>query len=142
MKSLLRFLQMNFIPRSPDFALLVLRVWLGVSLLTLHGWGKVTGFRAGSSGFPDPLGVGSPVSMGLAIFAEVACSVLLVLGLATRFAALVLIIMLVVAFTMVHGTKLTGPGNGEMAILYLAGFVTIFLAGPGKLSVDGKTGGA
>ena len=142
MKSLLRFLQFNFVPRSPDFALLVLRVWLGVSILVLHGWGKLTGFRSGASSFPDPLGAGSTVSMGLAIFAEVVCAALLVLGLATRFAALVLIILMVVAFTIVHGTKLTGPGNGEMAFLYLAGFVTIFLAGPGRISVDGKTGGA
>ena len=142
MKSLLRFLQFNFIPRSPDFALLVLRVWLGLSMLVLHGWGKLTGFRGGASSFPDPLGVGSSLSMGMAVFAEVVCAALLVLGLATRFAALVLIILLVVAFATVHGTRLTGPGNGEMAIIYLAGFLAIFLAGPGRLSVDGKTGGA
>ena len=142
MKSFLRLLQFNFIPRSPDFALLVLRVWLGASLLVLHGWGKVTGFRANSAGFPDPLGVGSTTSMGLAIFGEVVCAALIVLGLATRFAALTLIIVMVVAFAMVNGTKLTGPGNGEMAFIYLAGFVAIFLAGPGRMSVDAKLGGA
>lgn len=140
MKSLLRLLQLNFIPRSPDFALLVLRVWLGASILVLHGWGKVTGFSAGSSRFPDPLGIGSTTSMGLAIFAEVICAGLLVLGLATRFAALALIVVMVVALT-VHG-KLTGPGNGELAFVYLAGFATIFLAGPGRISVDGRTGAA
>ncbi len=142
MKSLLRFLQFNFIPRSPDFALLILRVWLGLSMLVLHGWGKLMGIRNGGSGFPDPLGVGSTLSLSMAVFAEVVCAALLVLGLATRFAALVLIILLVVAFAMVHGTKLSGPGNGELAFVYLAGFLAIFLAGPGRLSIDGKTGGA
>jgi Predicted membrane protein len=142
MKDLLRLLHFNFIPRSPDFALLVLRAWLGVSMLVLHGWGKLTGFRSMSGGFPDPLGVGSPVSLALATFAEVVCAVLVVIGLGTRFAALVLAILTVVAFSMVHGTKLSGAGNGELAFVYLAGFVAIFLAGPGRFSLDAKAGGA
>ena len=140
MKSFLRFLQFNFIPRSSDFALLVLRVWLGASMLILHGWGKLTGYKASAAQFPDPLGVGSHVSAGLAVFAEVVCAALLIVGLLTRFAALGLIILMAVAFFLVHGAKLSGPGSGELAFLYLAGFLAIFLAGPGALSVDRKLG--
>ena len=140
MKSFVRFLQLNFIPRSSDLALLVLRVWLGASILILHGWGKLTGFSGSAARFPDPLGVGSHVSAGLAVFAEVVCAALLVLGLLTRFAALVLVILLTVAFFAVHGLKLSGPGSGEMAFIYLAGFLAIFLAGPGAISVDRKLG--
>lgn len=142
MKSLLRFFQFNFIPRSADFALFALRVWLGVSLLVLHGWDKLTGFGEGAAKFPDPLGVGSTTSAGLAVFAEVVCAALLALGLLTRFAALVLVILMTVAFFMVHGSKLSGPGSGELAFIYLAGFLAVFLAGPGKWSVDAKAGGA
>ena len=142
MKSFLKFLQFGFIPRSSDLALLVLRVWLGISLLALHGWAKLTNFSSMAGRFPDPLGIGPKGSLALAIFAEVLCAVLLALGLATRFAALVLIVLLAVAFLLVHGRALSGAGSGEMAFIYLAGFVTVFLAGPGRYSVDAKLGGA
>lgn len=140
MKSLMRFLQLNFIPHSTDFALLILRVWLGASLLALHGWGKLTGFSAMAPKFADPLGLGPTVSLGLAVFGEVVCAALLVLGLFTRFAALSLIIVMGVAFFVVHGRALSGPGSGELAYLYLAGFVAVFLAGGGDYSVDRKIG--
>lgn len=76
--------------------------------------------------------------MILAILAEVGCSVLLVLGLWTRFAALLLVITMSVAFFMAHGAKLSGPGNGELAFIFLAGFMTLLLAGAGKFSMDKK----
>ncbi len=142
MNGFLKFLQLNFVPRSADFALLVLRVWLGVSMLALHGWGKVTNFGGMSSKFADPFGLGPTASLVLAIFGELVCAALLALGLATRFAALALVIVMSVAFFSAHGTKLSGPGNGELAFVYLAGFVAIFLAGPGRFSVDRKLGGA
>lgn len=140
MKSLMRFLQFSFIPRSTDLALLILRVWLGVSLLVLHGWDKLTGFGALASKFPDPLGVGSTASLSMAVFGEVVCAGLLVLGLLTRFAALVLIIVMSVAFFLVHDRALSGVGSGELAYLYLAGFVTVFLAGSGEHALDRKFG--
>jgi putative oxidoreductase len=43
-----------------------------------------------------------------------------------------------VAFFWVHGGKLVGEGNGELAFMYLIGFLTIFIAGPGRFSVDSK----
>ncbi|QYM77783.1 DoxX family protein [Horticoccus luteus] len=137
MKSFLKILQINYIPRSPDFALLVLRVWLGATLVMNHGWVKVMKFSTMSSSFADPFGVGSKWSLGLAIFAEVVCGALLALGVVTRFAALVVIVMLSVAFVTVHNTRIaSGPGSGELAFIYLAGFVTIFIAGPGRFAVD------
>lgn len=140
MNRFLRFLHFNFVPRSVDLALLVLRVWLGLSLLALHGWGKLKGFGGMAASFSDPLGVGNTISLVLAVFAEVFCAALLALGLLTRFAALVLIILMSVAFFLVHGGALSGPGSGEMAFLYLAGFVAIFLAGPGAYAIDRRLG--
>lgn len=140
MQSLTRFLQLNFIPHSTDLALLIIRVWLGASLLALHGWGKLTGFGAMAPKFADPLGLGPTVSLGLAVFGEVVCAALLVIGLFTRSAALSLIILMAVAFFVVHGRALSGPASGELAFLYLAGFVTVFLAGGGAYSVDRKLG--
>lgn len=116
--------------------LLVLRVCLGLSMLLLHGWGKLAGYAEKAAAFPDPLGIGSALSLNLAIFAEVFCSILLVAGLAARFALVPLIVTMAVAFFVVHGGVLVGEGNGELAFLYLAGFVALIVAGPGKYSLD------
>src|SRR4051812_49087990 len=83
----MKFLHLNFLPRSADFALLILRLWYGASLFWLYGWQKLTGFSAMMDKFPDPLGMGSKVSLTLAVFGEVVCTLLLVLGLFTRVAA-------------------------------------------------------
>jgi len=139
--NILKLLQLDFLPCSADVGLLVLRLWLGLSLLLLHGWSKLTSFSETASKFPDPLGVGSGVSLALTIFAEVGCAVLIVAGLFTRAAALVQVILMGVAFFIVHKASLaSGPGSGELAFIYLAGFVTLFLAGAGRLSFDGKLG--
>lgn len=138
-----RIVQFDFLPRSPDLALLVLRGWLGLSLLWLHGRSKLTGFSGMADKFPDPLGVGSAASLAMALFAEVLCAALLVLGLFTRAAALVLVILMSVAFLVVHKASLEmGPGSGELAFLYLAGFVTLLIAGPGSFSIDAKISGS
>lgn len=125
-----------------DLGLLALRLWLGLSMLILHGWGKLRGFAEASESFPDPLGVGSAVSLGLAVFAEVVCAALLAVGLATRLALIPLIITMGVAFFVVHGGALTGERSGEMAFIYLGGFVALLLTGPGRFSVDHKFCGA
>ena len=142
MKSIIRFFQLNFFPRSVDLALLVLRIWLGATMLLNHGMGKLRGFGQMADKFFDPFGMGPSVSLGLAIFAEVVCAALLALGLLTRFAALVLVVLTGVAFFMFHKNALSGPSSGELAFIYMAGFVAIFLAGPGRFSVDRKLGGA
>ena len=59
--------------------LLALRILFGVLLLS-HGIQKWTNFSAMSESFPDPLGVGSTLSLGLAVFAEVFCSVGFIFG--------------------------------------------------------------
>ena len=119
----------------------VLRVWLGLTLLLNHGWAKLMTFNQMVGKFPDPLGVGQTTSLSLAVFAEVVCAALLVLGLFTRFAALVLVIEIGLAFLLVHHRALSGPGSGELAFLYLAGFVALFLAGGGQFALDRKVGG-
>jgi putative oxidoreductase len=140
MKSIIRFFQLNFFPRSVDLALLALRIWLGLTMLLNHGRGKLMGFSQMADKFSDPLGVGPTISLSLAIFAEVVCSALVAMGFLTRFAALVLVILTGVAFFLVHGRAMSGPASGELAFIYLAGFFAIFLAGPGRFSIDRKLG--
>jgi len=137
MKLILRFL---FGPGSnspaANLGLLVLRVWLGLSMLVLHGWPKLVGFNEKSKFFPDPLGIGSPTSLVLAIFAEVVCSALLVLGLFGRFAALAWAGTMAMAFSRVHRFALSGDNSGELAFVYLAASVILLVAGSGRYSLD------
>jgi putative oxidoreductase len=135
----IRFLQFRFLPVSPDLALLVLRVWFAVPLLMLHGWGKLANFAERSGRFADPYGIGSPASLALATFAEVFCSVLLVIGFATRFAALACAITVATAFFHAHGARFTGQGNGELPFMYCGALLVLLIAGGGRYSVDGKS---
>ncbi|HPA18189.1 MAG TPA: DoxX family protein [Verrucomicrobiae bacterium] len=135
---MIKLLKMDFVPGSADVGLLALRAWLGLTLLLNHGWDKLVHFQTKAGSFPDPLGIGSQFSLGLAVYAEVACAALLVLGLFTRFAALCLSIQMTVAFFLVHNAALSGQHTGELAFVYLAGFVALFLSGAGRLSFDGR----
>ena len=137
---MLKFLQLRFLPTSVDLALLVLRVWFAVPLLTLHGWSKFIGFAERSQRFADPFGLGSPTSLALVVFAEVFCSLLLVVGLCTRFAATVCGIAMATAFAYAHGMRFTGQGNGELPFMFLGAFVALLLAGGGRYSIDARTG--
>lgn len=114
--------------------LLILRVTLGVQMLALHGWPKLTDFSDIAPNFPDPIGVGSQLSLALAVAAEVGASILIVLGLATRLAAVPFAFTMLVAAFIVHGAD---PwSDRELALVYLGGAVTLVLAGPGGWSLD------
>ena len=136
MSTIVAFLQLRFIPRNVHIALLLLRLWLGGSMLLLHGLTKLRTFSDLSGKFPDPLGIGHPASLALAIFGEVVCSALVILGLFTRLASLGLAINMGVAFFLVHSGVLTGEKNGELAFIYMAGYVTLLIAGGGVFSLD------
>jgi putative oxidoreductase len=138
MASVGRLLPLKFLPVWPDLGLLLLRVWFGGLLLLLHGWMKISMYGVMSQKFADPFGIGAPASLALSIFAEAVCSSLIVLGLFTRFAAVVCIINMITALVIVHHMALTGPRSGELAFLYLGAFIVLLLAGPGRFSIDGR----
>jgi putative oxidoreductase len=121
---------------SANFALLLLRLWIGFEMLLIHGLDKLAHFDAHAQKFPDPFGIGPTASLALSVFAEFFVSILIILGLLTRWSALVLIINMTVAFIGVHKGALSGQGSGELAFLYLMAYVVLFLAGPGRFSAD------
>jgi putative oxidoreductase len=84
--------------------------------------------------FPDPIGVGATASLALAVFSEVLCSILLILGLGTRLAAIPLLITMLVAAFIVHGSD--GFGKQELPLMYTAIYLVIAIAGAGKYSID------
>ncbi|HEX3685858.1 MAG TPA: DoxX family protein [Bryobacteraceae bacterium] len=119
-------------------ALLVLRVWAGLLLFFQHGLGKVTHFSQMSGHFPNPIHIGPLPSLLFAILSDAICSLLVVFGVGTRYAALIVVINLATAFTLVHHMKLSGPGNGELPLLFCGIFLALVIAGAGRYSVDGS----
>jgi putative oxidoreductase len=118
-----------------SIALLLLRVTSGGLLIALHGWGKLMSFSSRAETFSDPLGVGSKVSLALAVFGEVICPAAVVLGFQTRLAAIPPAITMIVAAVLVHAAD---PwGKKELALVYGAAFVALALLGGGKYSIDG-----
>jgi putative oxidoreductase len=120
-----------------SFSMLIVRIVFG-GLIFLHGWPKLINFSAKMHSFSDPLGVGSKISLGLTVFAEVFCAVFIVLGMLTRLASIPLIICMSVITFVIHGTK--PLDERELPIMFLAAFVTILFVGPGKFSIDGAVG--
>jgi len=116
-----------------SFAALILRIGTGAIMLT-HGFSKLMTFAAKSGTFADPFHIGSTVSFSLVVFAEVFCSVFVILGLFTRLACIPLIIDMAVALGFAHHWQVFG--DGEKAGLFLAAFLAILFTGPGKISVD------
>ena len=122
---------------KPDskLGLTVLRV--GLSLLMLgHGIPKISKLFESPIEFPDPLGVGPVVSLILTLVGEVICPVLIIIGFKSRLAAIPVIITMLVAAFIVHGSD---PfQKKELAILYALGFLVILIGGPGKFSINKK----
>ena len=120
---------------SRDVALLLLRVVFGGTMLIAHGWGKAEKLLAGGEiRFADPFGLGSEVSLALAVFAEVLCAGFLVIGLWTRWATIPLIITMAVALLVIHGDD---PfAQQEKALLYLVAYLAILFLGPGRYAID------
>ncbi|WP_226389776.1 DoxX family protein [Penaeicola halotolerans] len=116
-----------------DIGLLILRVAAGAMMMT-HGYAKLDNFSTLKDVFGDPIGLGPFVSLLLTIFAEFICSILVMVGFATRFALIPLIITMVVAVFVVHGGD---PfAKKELGLIYLSMYGTLMLLGPGKLSID------
>lgn len=118
---------------SLAIGLLLLRAAFG-SLMLVHGTQKLAGFGAMADQFPDPLGMGSQLSLVAAIGAEVGCSLLLILGLGTRLAAIPLAFTMFVALFVVHASD---PWQvKELAAAHLAVYVSLAFTGPGPFSLD------
>ena len=121
-------------PGNIDVALLLLRLVTGGFMLT-HGIGKISKLlAAGPIQFADPLGVGAAATLAFAVFAEVFCSIFLIVGIATRLSAIPPLITMLVAALIVHATD--GFGRQELPLLYATIYMLLAIAGAGKMSLD------
>ena len=129
------FTSIDFSTTSFNIAMLLLRISFGLILMLKHGFDKVREFDTLQHTFYSFIGLGPKASLILALFAEIFCSLLVVLGLFTRLACIPLIItFLVIIFGHDAGKDFM---DSEMAIAYLSAFVVLMLCGPGEVSVDG-----
>jgi putative oxidoreductase len=128
---------------ASDAGRLLLRVALGV-LILLHGLFKVTHGAGMIVGMVQKAGL--PSAFGYAVYiGEVVAPLLLILGLWTRAAAVVIAINMVVAIALAHQAQIfTLNQQGGWAIelqgLYLFTALAIALLGAGRFSIGGSNG--
>ncbi len=144
---------MNVSNSATSIGLLILRLGVGGYMLT-HGFGKVQMVLAGQyDQMGNPIGLGPVLSLWLVAFAEFVCALLVVFGLATRLAAIPLVIAMAVAAFIVHGSdpwsmetaaakffagESEFPVAREAAMLYLIPFLALAFTGAGKYSLDAR----
>lgn len=131
--------------KYPDLAALVLRVGFGAYMLLGHGLSKFQMLIGGEEiRFQSVLGLPAGISLGLAVLAEFIACILIIVGYKTRLGALLMIVTMAVAGFLIHGgdplfmKDSDGGGSKEPALLYLIAFLSIYLLGSGKYSVDRK----
>lgn len=137
---------LNTLSNSPSKALdwgsLTLRLGMGSYMAFGHGLPKLQQLLAGGEiTFPSVLGMGSMVSLVLAVFSEFICALLVIIGLRTRLASLPLIGTMAIAALIIHGNhpwfqSNADGGSKEAAMMYLIAFVATFFLGSGRYSVD------
>ncbi len=129
-----KLLNVNEATTSTDIALLVARIGIAVLMLT-HGIPKMMMlFSVAPVQFPSVMGMSAELSLGLTVFAEVFCSVLLLVGFATRLAAIPPIITMLVAVLLIHAAD--PLAKQEPALQYLLVYLVLLFAGSGKYSID------
>ena len=117
-----------------DIGLLLARVMIAALMLT-HGIPKLQMLLSGEPvKFMSVLGMSPELSLALTVFAEVICSIFLLVGFATRLAAIPLIITMLIAALLIHAAD--PIAMKEPALNYLLVYVMLLLAGSGKYSID------
>jgi putative oxidoreductase len=125
-------------PSAMDVGVLVLRVVVGISIFLKHGVEKLTDFSAMAAHFPNPIHIGAVASLVIALIGDSICSLLVVAGLATRWAALFSFCNLAVAWAFVHHFVFFGQqgDHGELIVVYLGAMAALFFTGGCRYSVD------
>jgi putative oxidoreductase len=130
-------------PATDDAGKLLLRALLAI-LILFHGTSKLIGgigFITGTlakSGLPPALGY-------LVYIGEVVAPLLMLFGVFTRAAALVVAVNMIVALLLVHSSQFftineTGGWALELQGMYLGAALAVALLGAGRYSVGGTAG--
>ena len=141
---------------AADLYLLLVRICFAGALFAKHGWEKLSGFQHMIDLFHmDPLHIGVYPTLAYATLSDGICTWLIIIGLATRAASLVIVVNLTVVFFVMENVlgifpdqippvispamgMLPPPGHEhtELTFLYLCFFIFLLLTGPGRFSLD------
>jgi putative oxidoreductase len=134
----------NLAIRTGDGFALVGRVLLGL-LFLMNVWPRLTGGVGGFTRYLTSLGVPQPeffawLSSGIELVAGLA----LILGLATRYSSLLLLLYVIVATVIAH-RYWEYPAAGQAAqynnliknLSIMGGLVLLYVTGAGRFSIDG-----
>lgn len=116
---------------------LLARLALGL-IFTRSGWGKLHNLERVTSYFAS-LGIPAPGANAAFVGSvELVCGVLLLIGLATRFASLLLIPTMIVALVTAKRGDIEGVASlfGQQEWLFIVLLAWLAVAGAGALSVD------
>ena len=124
-----------------DRGKLVLRVLLA-ALILFHGVSKLIGGVGFISGMLTKAGLPAVLGYGVYI-GEVVAPLLILFGIFTRAAALVVVVNMIVALLLVHTSQFftlneTGGWAIELQALYLGTAVAVALLGAGRYSIGGR----
>lgn len=131
---------------NSDLGILIIRLIIGL-LMAFYGYEKLMHFNEmATSDFWTKqvsfLGMPSTISLGLTVFAELVCSLLLIVGLFTRVSLFFLMFCMAWIFLVVFPFSILDKGdNGYQfndAFVYFAIYLGLFFTGPGKYSLDAK----
>ncbi len=126
---------------TSDFILLVGRILLGW-IFVRSGYGKIFDILAYAAGLPAR---GLPTFLAyIAVPAEFFGGIALILGIATRYVVLVMIIFMLVATFSSHryweftdvAVRRAQDSSFYKNIAMLGGFLFLFVVGPGRFSLD------
>lgn len=129
-----KILSVNNTATTTDLALLIARVGIAALMLT-HGIPKLLMLLSGGPvQFPSVMGMSAELSLSLAVFAEVFCSLFILTGFATRLATIPVIVTMLVAVLLIHSADPVSVK--EPALHYLLVNAVLLFAGSGKYSID------
>lgn len=128
---------------TDDRGKLILRVLLAV-LILFHGVSKLMGGIGFITGMLEKMGLPGVLGYGVYI-GEVVAPLLILIGVYTRAAALVVAINMIVALMLVHTSQIftrndTGGWAIELQMLYFGTAIAIALLGAGRYSLGGANG--
>ena len=136
----------SYQPINLSMGILLIRIIIGV-LMAFYGYQKLINFETmAATDFWSKevsfLGMTGKIPLALTVFAELFCSLFLILGLFTKWALVPLLICMgyIIACIAKFEVIYSGDNGIEMntAFIYFIIYLSIFLTGPGNYSLDYK----
>ena len=119
---------------TKSMLILFARIIFGFLFLS-HGIAKIHFYSEAPHTFPNPIGIGSTLSLWLVLFAEILCSLGFIIGALFRLCLIPMIFTMCIAVFVIHSGDLLAAK--ELSLMYLTIFILLYIIGPGKDSIDG-----